>query len=84
MNVIKKIAFAALVAASVSGCGNLDIFDTNYTFNTAYVRWPDGTMKSIAIKQWKDYKNGEQLQIISNDGRIYLINSVNAVLVRYR
>lgn len=81
---MKKIMLTALIAASVSGCGNLDIFDTNYTFDTAYVRWPNGEMKTIPVKQWKDYENGEQIQIISTDGCIYLISSVNAVLVRHK
>lgn len=78
---MKKLIVLACIAIGLAGCGNLDMFDTNYTFHKAYIRWPDGTMKVIEIKQWCDYE-GEQLQIIGKDGKIYLVNSVNTVLVR--
>ena len=78
----KLIAGAALLAAClVSGCGNLDLLDTNYTYDVAVVRWPDGTVREIPIRQWSDYE-GEQIQIIAKDGAIYLISMNNAVLVR--
>jgi hypothetical protein len=38
-------------------------------------------VKAIKIKRWKDYE-GEQIQIIGKDGTVYLINSMNAVLIR--
>ena len=80
-NKMKKIFIAVCIVLGLSGCGNMDMFDTNFTFNKAYVHWPDGTMKVIDIKQWSDYA-GEQIQIIGKDGNIYLVNSVNSVLVR--
>lgn len=78
---MKKILIGIYIVLGLSGCGNMDMFDTNYTFNKAYVRWLDGTMKVIDIKQWCDYE-GKQIQIIGKDGNIYLVNSVNSVLVR--
>ena len=66
---------------TIRGCGNRDMFDTNRTYDIALVKWPDGTMKEIAIKQWADYE-GEQIQIIGKDGKIYLISMNNAVLIR--
>ena len=53
----------------------------NYTFDTAVIRWPDGTVKEIKIKKWCDYE-GEQIQIIGKDGKTYLISMNNAVLIR--
>ena len=77
---MKKILIGACIVLGLSGCGNKDMFDVNYTFNKAYIRWPDGTMKVIDIKKWRNCK-GEQIQIFSQDGKLYLINSVNSVLV---
>ena len=78
---MKKLIAGIGIAAALCGCGNLDMFDTNYTFDTAVIRWPDGTMKEIKIKKWCDYE-GEQIQIIGKDGKTYLISMNNAVLIR--
>lgn len=64
-----------------SGCGNQDMWDTNYTFDRAIVEMPGGEVMEIKIKQWRDYEDGEQIQIIAEDGTIYLVNSVNCVLI---
>ena len=45
------------------------------------MRWPDGSVKDLKIYKWRDY-DGEQIQIRAEDGKVYLISSVNAVLVR--
>ena len=69
-----------LIALTLSSCGNYDMFDTNYTFDYAIIAFPDGTSKKVEIKTWTDYE-GEQIQIEDVDGNIYLVNSVNCVLV---
>ena len=74
------IGIALIVCGfTIRGCSNHNMFDTNYTYDTALVKWP--TMKRIAIKQWAYYE-GEQIQIIGKDGKIYLISMNNAVLIR--
>ena len=78
---MKKLFIAATLAFGLAGCGNLDMFDTNYTYHYALTKWPDGSVKKIEIKQWADYE-GEQIQIISTDGNIYLLSMNNTVLVR--
>ena len=78
---MKKLFIAATLAFGLAGCGNLDMFDTNYTYHYALTKWPDGSVKKIEIKQCADYE-GEQIQIISTDGNIYLLSMNNTVLVR--
>ena len=78
---MKKLIVGIGIAAALCGCGNLDMLDMNYTFDTAVIRWPDGTVKEIKIKQWCDYE-GEQIQIIGKDGKTYLVSMNNAVLIR--
>ena len=78
---MKKLIAGIAIAIAACGCGNLDILDTNFTYDVALVKWPDGTMKEIQVKQWSDYE-GEQVQVIGTDGAIYLISMNNAVLIR--
>lgn len=78
-NTLKITTMLVLIVLLISGC-NKDLFDTNYTYDIAIVKMPDGSVTEIAIKQWTDY-GGEQLQIIATDGTIYLVNSVNCVLI---
>lgn len=79
--VIAIIAVVCILFAMVA-CGNKDLFDTVYTYDYAIISFPDGTTEKIEIKQWRDYEDGEQLQITAKDGTIYLVSSVNCVLVR--
>ena len=78
---MKKLLISAALALGLAGCGNLDMFDTNYTYHYAITKWPDGTVKKIEVEQWNDYE-GEQIQIISTDGNIYLLSMNSTVLVR--
>ena len=80
---MKKLAIVAVITivGLLSGCGNLDMLDTNFTYHYAVTKWPDGTMKKIEVKQWSDYE-GEQIQVITHDGHIYLLSMNNTVLVR--
>lgn len=80
----KKIAIgisAILMCFALCSCGNEDLWDTNYTYDTAIIAWPDGSTRTVEIKQWKDY-DGEQLQIIGKDGSVYLVSSYNCILIR--
>ena len=79
---MKKIVVILLICfmlTALCSCGNKKVFDTNYKFNYAYVVWPDGTSEKLAIKSWKDYE-GEQIQIETTDGNVYLFSSFNCVL----
>ena len=61
---------------------NYDIIDTNYSFDYAYISYGDGTVEKVKIKSWRDYEDGEQIQITSTDGDVYLVNSYNCVLIK--
>ena len=83
---MKKTVAIILSAAILVGClmvfascGNYDMFDTTYTFNYAYVVWPDGTAEKLAIKSWTDYE-GEQIQIKTEDDKVYVFHAANCVL----
>lgn len=70
----------AIILTICTGCGNQTMFDTTYTFNKANI-YLDGEWKTIDIKEWTDYDDGEQLQIVDTDGRVYLTSSYNCTLI---
>ena len=81
----KKILGVLLVAMMMLymvGCGNMDMLDTNYTYNRAIIDLANGESIEVEVKQWRDYENGEQLQIITPDGTVYLTSSYNCTLIR--
>lgn len=81
----KKILTLTLVSMMImglAGCGNRDMFDTNYTYDRAIISLPNGESVEVRIKQWRDYKDGDQLQIISEDGTVYLTSTLNCTLIK--
>lgn len=64
----------------MTGCGNYDYFDTELLFTKAIVRMPNGGVVELEIDTWRDYE-GEQIQIQTTDGKVYVVSSYNCVLV---
>lgn len=86
---MKKLSIVCLIAISslFSGCGNIgegnvDIFVSNFKYQYALVRWPDGTMKKIEIKRWTDMCGNGKIQITTPDDNIYLLPIYNTILVK--
>lgn len=77
---MKKLLVSLFAVFMLAGCGNSTIIDTNYTFDKAIVKMPGGEVKEFKIKQWADY-DGEQIQITTEEGNIYLFSTFNCVLV---
>ena len=59
--------------------GNKTLTDTNYKFNKALISFNDEIIE-IDVRSWKDY-DGEQIQIIGEDGNTYLVSSFNTILI---
>lgn len=79
---MKKILLVAMICAIVfalTGC-NYSYFDTKWNFDTAMIELPGGEVVSVEVKSWSDAE-GEQLTIMSKDGTVYMVNSMNCVLV---
>lgn len=71
----------AIIAMSFAGCGNKDYFDTVRTYDRAIILLPNGEVVDTKIKAWRDYEDGEQLQITAEDGTVYLTNSFRCDLI---
>lgn len=81
---MKKIIAILLICVTLLifvGC-NYQVADFNYEFDYAYISFGDGTVKKIEIKSWRDYEDGEQIQITDTNGNVYLASSYNCILVK--
>lgn len=76
------ILLASMMMIGLVGCGNKDLWDTNYTYDTAVIQLSNNESVEVEIKQWTDYEDGEQIQIIAKDGTVYLTSSYNCTLIR--
>lgn len=67
-----------MIAATFTGCGyNKQLIDLNYKFDKAYIEG----IGEVNIKSWNDYENSDMVQVIANDGTVYLTHSSNVILV---
>lgn len=82
-NKILKISILVIIMIigmiMLTGCGNRDMWDTNYTYTKAITYFGNERIE-LEIKQWCDY-DGEQIQIIAKDGKIYLLSTYNTILI---
>lgn len=79
---MKKILFVAMICVLVfalAGC-NYKYFDTKWNFDTALIELPGGEVVSVKVKNWSD-SEGEQLTITSEDGKVYMVSSMNCALI---
>lgn len=79
---MKKIVLLAISLMLITGCGcgNKDILDLNYNFDYAEC-YLSGEYKIYKIKKWTDY-DGEQIQIVAEDGKTYLLSMNYCRLVK--
>lgn len=75
------LAFILVISITLNivGC-NKQIFDTTYSFTYAYVELPNGECVEGKVQSWKDFEDGDQLQV-KIDGKVYLTNSTRIVLI---
>lgn len=78
-----KTLLAGIALSSMlllSGCGNYDMFDTKYTFNKAII-FGENCATIIEIESWRDYEDGEQIQLETKDGAYILTSSFDTKLI---
>lgn len=78
--IIAIILSALMLVATLTGCGNKDMWDTNYTYDKAIISMPDGTILEGKVSNWTDYEDADQIQV-TIDGKVYLVHSSNIVLI---
>lgn len=83
MKKVLCILLCVLVLLSLVGCdySGYDFIDTNYHFNRAIVKMPDGTVEEFNIRSWADAEDCDQLTLTTDDGVRYLVHGANVILV---
>lgn len=82
MNRLKAILLVLVIMFTLVSC-NYQHMDTVYQFDYAIIRLPNGEVIEGKIISWRDYEDGEQLQLKLEDGNIYLVNSFYTTLIKY-
>lgn len=77
---MKKLLLLFSFTFILVGCGNRPIFDTTYTYHYAQIKLPDGKLVEGRVKEWRDYEDGDQLQVKFEDGTTYLTHASQVVL----
>jgi len=79
----KKLLAAILalgMALSLAGCGNRQMIDLTYTYKYAIISLPNGEIVEGKVDSWKDFEDGDQLQITVDDVT-YLVHATDAALM---
>lgn len=77
--IIITIAFGIYKFVYSRTVGNKTAIDMNYTFKRAITCIGDKKIE-LDIEKWKDY-DGEQIQVVTTDGKVYLLSMNNTILV---
>jgi hypothetical protein len=59
---------------------NKQLIDTTFKFDRAVISLPNGEVIEGDIQSWKDYEDGDQIQV-KIDGKVYLVYSSNIALI---
>ena len=78
--VVVLVLLFALAQCGAEVSGNKQILDFTYTFDYAYIQLPNGEVIEGEVESWRDYDDGDQLQV-TIDGTTYLVHSSDCVLV---
>ena len=73
------VAGAIGVGILMTGC-NRQIVDTTLTFDKAIISLPNGEIVEAKVTSWKNYEDGDQIQVKIN-GKTYLVHSSNVALI---
>lgn len=77
----KKLLLVAVVGLLTCGCGNKQLLDTTYIFDSAIIQLPNGEVIEGEVESWTDFDDGDQIQV-KISGKTYLVHSENAVLIK--
>lgn len=74
----KLIISTILLSLLLTGCGNRQLLDTNWTFTKAKIVF-NGEIIEIELASWKDYDD-TSIQLVDKDGKVYLTDVKNVLL----
>lgn len=77
---IAAVIMIVFGAVFLSSCGNKQWIDTTYRYNRCIIKLPNGEIISGDVQSWKDYDDGDQIQVKVN-GTTYLVHSSDIALI---
>lgn len=77
---ILALLIVLCITVTATGCGNRQLIDVTYSFDTAIIALPNGEIVEGTVSSWKDYEDGDQIQVVI-DGKTYLVHSSNIALI---
>ena len=78
---MKKKLIVGMILTSMllfTGCGNRQVFDTNWTFTKAKIYFA-GEVIEIELEKWSDYDD-TTIQLVDKNGKVYLTDIKNVIL----
>lgn len=72
------IIILLLLLVSLTGC-NRQFFDTQYKFDHIYIFEKNETYE---VKSWRDFEDGDQIQVTLEDGTVLLLHSSSCILYK--
>lgn len=74
------LATLGLIFVGLTGCGNMQVLDTTYSFEKAIISLPNGDIVEGKVQSWTDFEDADQIQV-KIDGKQYLTHISNVVLI---
>ena len=74
------IALAGFVIFWETSHGNRQLIDTQYRFNRAIIKLPNGEVVDGKVSSWIDYDDSDTVQV-TIDGKTYLTHYANVCLI---
>lgn len=76
---MKKTLISIIFAATLlTGCGNYQVIDINYTFNYAIIEG----VGEVKVKSWVDYDDSDMVQVVTEDNVAYYTHGSNVILIK--
>ena len=75
---ILGVSLMSLVSCDINY--NKQIFYTTFKFYKAIISLPNGSVVEGKVQSWKDFQDGDQIQVKIN-GKTYLVHSSNIALI---
>ena len=76
------LAIIIILAAIFCTSCNMQIIDTKWSFDYAYIDLGNGNIIEGHVDSWKDWNDSDMIQVTMFDGKTYFTHSSNVVLIK--
>lgn len=80
MFAVALIIILIIIGFTACNFQSYGFLDTNYHFEKAIIKTPDGEAITVNIKEWA-VAGGDLITITTKDGKRYLVHTINCILI---